>query len=142
MADFSLTHTADGFDLTVANGLVAEEPWLDTDVVQSLFGGNADDDGSSATAERQYWGNRLRGSDADRLRGRFQSLIHRKPVTPAKLRELEDAAASDLGWMVAAGLLRGVSVDASMPAVHRVRVEISLATGDGVVSRGYEVPVS
>lgn len=128
MTDPLLRQTNDGGDLTIENGLVLMSEGLETAAYLSLWGGNEDDAGDDASRAAQWWGNIGEADAAFVYRSETQNLVRALPAVPSNLKRIEQAAARDLAWLVPAGLALSVDVAASIPAVNRVRLEVSIVT--------------
>ncbi|MCH9837702.1 phage GP46 family protein [bacterium] len=126
--DVLLEQTNDNGEITVEGGVVSMAGGLQTAAYLSLFGGNEQDDGRPDNA-LQWWGNLSETQAENQYRSRLQYLLRSIPSIPANLRRLEDAADADLAWMVETGAARTVSVAASMPALNRVRLVVTVNGG-------------
>jgi len=128
MIDVLFADTSDGGDifydensnLKITNG-------LDTAIYLCLFGGNLDDDGSTASDKLQWWGNDGEPDDR-RFRSRFHGLLMGQPFSSALRLRLEEAAKYD----IKAGIpyVSSVDVDISM-SVKRLDAEIRVYLRDG-----------
>lgn len=128
MTDVLLRQTNDGGEIAVDNGLMLLSDGLETAAYLSLFGGNEDDAGDAASERLQWWGN-LDETEATRTyRSETQHLLRSLPAVPSNLRRIEQAAARDLAWMLPAGLAKSVAVSTSIPAVNRIRLEVTIVT--------------
>lgn len=130
--DVLLFQTADGGDVTAANGQIALTAGLETAVYLSLFGGNSDDSGLTADDSKQFWANFDEPDPAKTYRSEFQFLINSLPLIPANLQRFEEAAMSDLQWLTN-GVADSVAAVASMPGINRVQVSIAVVI-DGKTS--------
>jgi phage gp46-like protein len=135
--DVELLHTDDGGEITATNGIVKLNDGLETCVYLSLFGGAEDDGGGSATKSRQWWGNLLENDPARKYRSETQYLLRALPLVPANLRRLELAAGRDLAWLVTEGLATEVEAVASMPALNKVQIEVTLKSNLGDKKYGF-----
>ncbi len=132
MTDVLLRQTNDGGEITVENGLVLMSDGYETGAYLSLFGGNQDDAGDDASARLQWWGNLDETEAASRYRCETQYLLSSGlPAVPSNLRRFEQAASRDLAWFVETGNARSVAVSASIPALNRVRFEVTIITRTG-----------
>jgi phage gp46-like protein len=122
MADLRIFHTANGGEVTWANGSPELADGLESSVYLSLFGGNEDDSGLEGDDARQWWGNLTETEPARRYRSETGHLLRAMPAVPANLRRVEDAAVRDLEWMVSE-LGASVSVRASIPALNQVLLQ-------------------
>ena len=118
--DVKLQQTNDGGDFDVAAGVVELTPGLDTAAYLSLYGGNPGDDGVGDNPG-QWWGNLL---DGEPLRSRVQHVTQSVPATAANLRRAEDAARQDLAWLLREGIVKQLTVSASIPAANRLGVRV------------------
>jgi phage gp46-like protein len=101
---------------------------LETAAYLSLFGGNEDDAGDGASERHQWWGNFAETEPARTYRSETQNLIRSLPAVPRNLRRIEQAAARDLAWMIAAGIAKSIAVSASIPELDRVTVAVTIVT--------------
>ena len=125
MTDVRLHNTEDGGEITVENGRFEMSDGLEASAFLSLFGGNEDDSGLDADAERQWWGNLSESDPTREYRSETQYLLRSLPLIPANLRRFEDAAKRDLGWMVPS-VASAVAASATIPALNTVRLEIAI----------------
>jgi phage gp46-like protein len=128
MTDVLLRQTNDGGEITVENGLVLMSDGLEAAAYLSLFGGNEDDAGDAASEREQWWGNLVETEPSRTYRSETQHLIRSLPAVPSNLRRIEQAAARDLAWMLGAGIAKSIAAAASIPAVNRVRLEVTIVT--------------
>lgn len=125
MSDVRLYQTDDGGEITIEGGRFMLDHSPETAAYLSLFGGNEEDAGTTATESLQWWGNLLEQDRARHLRSETQYLLRSLPAVTANLRRIEDAAGRDLAWMTTA-LGAGITVAASMPAVRTVQLDIAI----------------
>lgn len=131
MTDVLLRHDDDGGDLTYTNGqAVMSADGLETAAYLSLFGGNELDSGADGDSLREWWGNQIERIESRKYRSRFQNLMASLPLVPANLARLEEAAALDLTWFVAEGIATYVNVDASIPAINTVKLDVLIVVDD------------
>jgi phage gp46-like protein len=128
MTDVLLRETADGGEITVEAGLVLMSDGLETAAYLSLFGGNEDDAGDPASERLQWWGNFSESEPNRAYRSETQHLIRALPAVPSNLRRIEQAAGRDLAWMLAAGIAKSITAAASIPALNRVHLEVTIVT--------------
>lgn len=126
MSDVLLYQTDDGGEIDVIGGRVVLDDSPATGAYLSLFGGNLEDDGSTATEPKQWWGNLLEQDRARRYRSETQALLRALPAIPANLRRIEDAAARDLAWMTEE-LGAVIEAAASIPGPNRIVLAITIA---------------
>lgn len=129
MTDALLFHTDDGGEIEYTNGTLTMESGLRGAAYLSLFGGNEDDDGTSATAAVQWWGNLTEPVEARRQRSETQAALRGLPLIPASMRKVEGAALRDLAWMLES-LADDVRASASMPSRNRMDLRIEIDVGD------------
>jgi phage gp46-like protein len=123
VADVLLEHKPDGGDIRMPAGEgITMTEGLETAVYLSHFGGNAEDNGTDATAHLQWWGNRGETDERRQLRGGLQAALQSLPVTSGNLLRLGDIAADDLQWLVDEGLAE--SVRSSVTLVGPKRIEL------------------
>ena len=101
---------------------------LETAAYLSLFGGNEDDSGDTASERLQWWGNFAEQEPRRAYRSETQHLIRALPAVPSNLRRIEQAAARDLAWLLAAGVAKSITAAASIPALNRVHLEVTIVT--------------
>lgn len=130
--DVLLYQTNDDGDVTIEAGVVAMSGGLETAAYLSLFGGNEQDDGRKDSPQ-QWWGN-IGEVPERQYRSETQHLLRSIAAIPANLRRIEEAAVRDLGWFVSTEAATGVSVQASMPGLNKVRLLVSIeANGEPAV---------
>lgn len=128
--DVHLFNTPDGGDINVELGVVEMGGGLETAVYLSLFGGN-EEDSTREGDDRTYWGNRMETETQFRLRSQTQYELARLPAVPYNLRRIEDAARRDLAWMLDAEAATAIEITASIPALNRVKLVITIeASGE------------
>lgn len=127
MTDVLLRQSNDGGEITAEGGLLLMSDGLETAAFLSLYGGNEDDPGD-AENELQWWGNLLETDSARAYRSETQFLLQSLPAIPANLRRIEQAAARDLQWMLDTGTALSVEVEATIPALNRVRINLAITT--------------
>jgi len=127
MTDVLLQQTPDGGDISVEAGLFLMSEGLETAAYLSLFGGNEQDPGDSDSTE-EWWGNLSETEPARTYRSETQYLIRSLAAVPSNLRRIEQAAGRDLQWMLDAGVARSIAASASIPAVGRVALELTIVT--------------
>ena len=130
MSDPLLQQTNDDGEITYTNGQIVMSDGLETSAYLSMFGGNERDAGGDATEHLQWWGNLTEPEETRHYRSELQNLLRSIPLIPANLRRMEDAAERDLDWMKGTGLATFVGVEASIPALNRVQIDIRIEIGD------------
>lgn len=127
MTDVLLRQTDDGGSITVEGGLVLLSEGLETAAYLSLFGGN-EDDAADADTTLQWWGNLTETEPERTYRSETQFLLKSLPAIPANLRRIEQSAARDLQWMLDASVATSIGVEATIPALNRVRINLTIDT--------------
>src|SRR5262245_54894693 len=130
MTDVLLRQTNDGGDISIEAGLLLMSEGLETAAYLSLFGGNEDDPGE-ADLTLQWWGNLLDGEPERAYRSETQFLTQALPAIPINLQRIEQAAARDLQWMLDTELAQSIAIEATIPTVNRVRLEVVIITATG-----------
>lgn len=138
MTDVLLFQTDDDGDILLEGGLIRTEQGLETAAYLTLFGANEEDSGSPSDDSIQFWGNLLEDDPLRKLRGRFQNLCRTLPVTSANLQLLQEAAEADMLWFVEAEIASTVSLEVSIPAVSRVRVDVDLTVSTRVYNFSFD----
>jgi phage gp46-like protein len=128
MSDVLLRQSNDGGEITLENGLVLMSEGLETAAYLSLFGGNQDDAGDTASARLQWWGNLDEVEPARTYRSETQYLLKSLAAVPRNLRRVEQAASRDLAWMLTAGVATRIDVASTIPALNRIALEITIVT--------------
>jgi len=130
--DVLIFQTVNGGEITISNGAPKLTEGLETAAYLSLFGGNEQDSGQTADDAKQWWGNLSEPDPANRYRSATQYLLATLPLIPANLQRIEEAAETDLAWMVDS-IVSDLAVRATMPAPKRVDLDCAL-TIDGVTT--------
>lgn len=128
----------DGGEIDWVNGRAVLDDGIYTAVYLSLWGGNDDDSGDDDGLARQWWGNLGEGEESRKYRSRTQSLLRALPAVPANIKRIEDAATSDLSWMVSERIATALSVVVGIPAMNRVRLTVNLAANGQAYSFTFE----
>lgn len=124
--DVVLFQSLDDGDIEVENGQVTMDGGLRTAGYLSLFGGNEQDDGISETSSLAYWGNSIGDDPNERQVSRTQYLLRSIPATSANLLRIQDASETDLEWLIEVGTASSISVIASIPALNRVKLVVTI----------------
>lgn len=130
MTDVLLRQADDGGEITLQGGLMLLSDGLETAVYLSLFGGNEDDPGD-VDSPLQWWGNLLEAEPERSYRSETQYLLKSLPAIPANLRRIEQAAARDLQWMLDTDNAQSITVEATIPALNRVQINLTIITAAG-----------
>jgi phage gp46-like protein len=131
MTDVLLRQTNDGGEITVENGLTLMADGLETAAYLSLYGGNLEDAGDNASKPVQWWGNLDETEPESVYRSETQHLMRALAAVPANLRRFEQAALRDLAWFVDTGVALSVDVSARIPALNRVKLDVTIVTLKG-----------
>jgi len=127
MSDVLLFQDTDGGEVRWTNGQAALEGGLSGAAYLSLFGGNEQDAGTTATERKQWWGNAGELDESRQYRSRLQHLLRSAPLSSGNLARFEEAAATDLEWMTGAvGLADVIQVDATIPGHNKVNIRIQI----------------
>lgn len=124
MTDVQIFQSQDGGDIKLDGGRIVTDDGIVSALYLSMFGGEMDDDGSSATESKQWWGNLIEGEPTRRYRSKTQSVLRSMPATTGNLRKVEDAVASDLAWVVETGLGTYAAGRARIPKVNTVQIDV------------------
>lgn len=117
----------DAGEINESGGIIEMTQRYETMAYLALFGGNQEDDGSSATEKLQFWGNE--GEPPERqYRGRFQVRLSGAPLTSASLKDLETDALYDLESAFLPDYALSVSVSASILSPKKVKLVIVIIT--------------
>jgi|SRR4030065_207028 len=123
--DVLLTHTVDGSEINVENGIIEMTTGFETYVYLCLFGGNSEDNGTASTKKIEWWGNKLETNNPERkLTSRFQNILFGLPATPANLIKLKQAAEQDLSGLTADKIADTIQIDLRIVAKNRIEGEI------------------
>jgi len=128
MSDVRLYQTPDGGEVDWKNGEPLTADGLESAAYLSLFGGNQEDSGLTDGEPKQWWANVEISVPEQRMRSQLQSVLRGMPATPFNLNRAEDAAASDLAWMVKE-LEAKVTVEASIPAHEWLALHVEIEIG-------------
>jgi len=135
MTDALLRHnnTYNVGSVEVVNGRFTLADGLETAVYLSCWGGNAEDDGTDATADQQWWGNYSETEPEKQYRSETQALVASIPLTPANMILVQDAVERDLAWMLTYPA-DAVSVEVTMPARNTMAIAIDITINGDVFS--------
>jgi len=123
--DVNLFQTDDGGEILITDGVADMTGGFGPAVYLSLFGGNEDDNGQ--TGNPQIWWGSLDDTDpAFQYRSETQHILQSLPATSGNMRRLEDAARRDLEWFLTKKIASSVTVLASIPALNRARLVVSI----------------
>ncbi|MCK5613152.1 hypothetical protein KAR91_65365 [Candidatus Pacearchaeota archaeon] len=125
-----LFQTADGGNIIIEdNNDVQQTGGFITEFFHSLFGGNAEDNGS-ANNKNTWWANLMEDDPAFQFVSRTQNLLISLPLVSGNLRKIEDAVKIDLKPYVDSGAITELNVVISITGVRRVKIVIT-ALADG-----------
>ena len=123
--DVLLFQTLDDGDIIVEGGIVEMSGGLETAAYLSMFGGNEDDDGLG-NSPFTWWGNHDETEPALKYRSETQHLLQAIPAISGNLRRIEDAAGRDLAWLLEKKVASSVIVEASIPRLNTVRIQVTI----------------
>ena len=131
MSDVMLFQSAlGGGEIDCTNGVVALDNSPRSATFLSLFGGNLEDNGTSATAAQQWWGNATETDQTRHMRSRTQAILIGLPAITSNLQRVEEAALADLAWMKQ-DLADDIKVTASLPARNTIRLLVKITGRNG-----------
>jgi hypothetical protein len=81
------------------SGIMQMTGGFESAIYLSIDGGNDEDSGGDATANKQWWGNYNETDPQRRYRSETQYLLRSLATTSANLRLIEAAVLRDLDWM-------------------------------------------
>lgn len=124
--DVILFQSLDGGDISINNGLIEMSGGLQTAVYLSLFGGNDEDNKiDNQEFNKSWWGN-SNEKEINQIRSETQYLLKSLPITSSNLRKLELTAKRDLNWMIDIGLAKEININASIPDLNVVKLNIKI----------------
>lgn len=128
----------DGGVLQIEDGVIACDKTFKTAVYLSLFGGNFEDDGVTNSG-KAFWGN-LIGEDKTKMVSKFQNTICSLPMTSKNLKTAEDAAVSDLQWLIDDGIADKVTASGKIKDLKTADFEINaLKSGENILSTTFGI---
>jgi phage gp46-like protein len=127
VTDVLLRQVDGGGEIFIEAGLLLLSEGLETAAFLSLFGGNDQDSGDSKS-DQQWWPNLSETIPSRCYRSETGFLLKSLPAVPANLRRVEQAAGRDLAWMQTDGLVKSINVTATIPALNKVVVNVTLVT--------------
>ena len=130
--DILIQQTNDGGEIEVVNGIVTVTGGFESAAYLSLFGGEVSDTGIRDDSA-QWWGNYLEPDPAFKIRSEFQRATYTLPLTPSNLLKFEEAAQTDLAWFVETGAATAVTAEASIPAVNRLTLAVTIEASGGKI---------
>lgn len=136
--DVALYQAPDGGEITCENGIILTDDGVESATFISLFGGNEDDSGDDSDKAREWWGNKIEGDAAKRLRSETQNLLRSIPATSGNLRLIEDAVGHDLAWMVETELASFVGASCSMPGLNRIQIDVKIEIQNVVYTPSFQ----
>ena len=127
--DVVLYQSVDGGEIESINGLITMNGGLQTAVYLSLFGGNQynEDDNENIQTEtfKEWWGN-FEEVENNQYISRTQNFLEGIPPSSANLQTLEELANEDLKWMIDYNLATEIIINASIPELNMVKLEIQI----------------
>lgn len=112
--DVKLFQTGDNGEIEVERGVVTMSGGLETAAYLSLFGG------------ADWWANLSESQPARKYNSETEALLESIPTVSVNLRRVEQAATRDLQWFITEGVATSVTVNASIPALNKVKLEIQI----------------
>ena len=112
--DVKLFQTDDNGEIEIERGIVIMSGGLETAAYLSLFGGS------------DWWGNLQENQPARKYNSETEKLLESIPAVSVNLRRIEEAAKRDLQWFLDAGVASSVTVNASIPGVNKVKLEMQI----------------
>jgi len=127
--DVILYQSLDGGDIESVNGLITMSGGLQTAAYLSLFGGNQynKDENENIETEtfKEWWGNS--GEDEEnKYISKTQNFLEGMPPISSNLKKVEELAKEDLKWMINTNLATEITVNASIPQINMVKLEINI----------------
>lgn len=124
MTNVLLYQSQNNGEINIENGLIETSGGLETAAYLSLFGGNENDNGLIDSV--QWWGNSLETENSKIYKSETQYLLRSIPAIPANLRRIEEAVSRDLQWLLDENIANVVTVDASIPDVSKVKINVDI----------------
>lgn len=118
MGDTLLFNESDGGNIESIGGVITQTSGFETSVYLSLFGGNEGD--------VNYWGNIDEPDTNNHYTSETGNILRSIPATTGNLIKVEDAAKSDIKWMLSMKIASSIIVSASMPALNTVNIKITI----------------
>lgn len=123
--DVILYDTVDGGE--ISDDIETRYP-IDSAAYLSLFGGNAQDDGS-ANNSATWWGNLLESDPNYKQVSKTQYALANLALAPMNIHKFKAAALSDLNWITSLGYGKTLDVSVTIPGVNKIKIIVSV---DGV----------
>lgn len=123
--DVFLYQTVDDGEVNVENGLIEMSGGLGTATYLSLWGGNEDCSGLT-NCPFTWWGNYDELDKAKKQISETQHLLQSLPAITANLLRIEQAAGRDLKWFIDNKIASSVIVNASIPALNRIKTIVNI----------------
>lgn len=122
--DVYVFQTLDDGNINVEFGVVQMIGGIENYVYLALFGGNENN---------EFWGNGLETLETRKLISETQKILVGLPATTSNLLSVEDAVNTDLEEMVSSGIASSIEVFATIPALNRVQIDITIeAEGESI----------
>jgi phage gp46-like protein len=123
--DILIHSTEDGGEINFNSGILEMTKGFESMIYLLLFGGNIGDDGTKATENKEWWGNKTEPNNPERkIHSRLQNLIHGIPATPANLKKLEQAIIQDLSLLTTEKIADKIETDLSIPRKNWLDIKI------------------
>lgn len=114
--DIYLFHTENGGEIAIKNGVPVFDSGLETAVYISLF------------SERGFWGNDIL-EQSEKVESELESILSQTLTNQVRLDAIEICKAS-LKWMLNDGVAREIIIDASIPQVECLLIELEIVQPD------------
>jgi phage gp46-like protein len=124
-------------DFAIINGKIATDFTLATPVYFSLFGGNFEADTPiqrrpNGAENKDWWGNLFEVRNPEnRFNSKFERAAYTTPILSGTLRSFEQAAESDLSWMVEQNIAASVAAMVTIAAINELKIVIDIIKPDG-----------
>ena len=124
--DVLLTHGPNQGTITVEDGITKMTGGWETAIYLSLFGGNIDDDGTTATLSKTYWQNHMENEPDRKLISKTQYLLRSLPLTSSNIQVIETAVLDDLSWMGPS--TSSIEASVRITGVNRIEITVTIET--------------
>ena len=123
--DVLLLSSEDGGDLDINDGIITMTGGFETAAFLSLFGGNFNDDGTTSTQNKEWWGNKLDVNNPNRkMTSRTQNILKGYPATPGNLNLVEQAIRLDLNWMIENSIIDELIITLTIPSKNKINIAL------------------
>ena len=98
------------------------EKSLQSAILLSLFGGNREDNGLDQ--KKTWWGNIDEQNPDAKMISQFQNIVFSLPLTSANRLRLQEAAESDLNWLIKNKIVKKLKVNIRIDSTRKVTLSI------------------